>query len=225
MNEITQDSIVDEEPLTLSECLRTWRNSVKLSVEEVAVALSVRPQIVLALEKGDFGLFPARIYASGYLKRMIEHFSIARGDILLDTLRTEWEEKRGASSASAFALPKSRREKWYITPRRLFGSLGTIALVLFAWFFASQLMGFTGVPVLRIDEPHSSAVIETPTVRVRGTTEKESQLTVNGREITMNENGVFNQEIELAPGVNTLQFVAQNRFGKVSQETRYVVVK
>ena len=224
MNENDQDSVVNKLP-TLSEHLCAWRSSAELSVEKIAAELSVRPQIILALEEGDYSIFPAHVYASGCLKRMIEHFSIARGDVLLDVLRTEWEEKRGAPNTSVLALPKSRREKWYITPRRLFGSLGAVALVLFAWFLASQLMGFTGAPSLHIDEPHSDAIIEMPTIHVRGTTEKESQLTVNGREITMNENGVFDQEIQLVPGVNTLQFVAQNRFGKTSQETRYVVVR
>ena len=223
MDENTPDDFVNEPP-TLSEGLRAWRESARMSVEQVARQLSIKPEIILAFEQGNYGLFPARVYAAGYLKRMIEHYSIPEGAELLDALKTEWEEKRGASS-STYALPHSARQIWYITPRRLFSSLGAVALLFFAWFLTRQLMGFRGAPVLRIDEPRQNTVSAVPIIRVRGITEKESQLTVNGREITMNENGAFDQEIELMPGVNTLQFTEQNRFGKISQETRYAVVR
>ena len=86
MDETNQDSVINQPP-TLSECLRAWRNSAELSVEQVAAELNVRSQIFLALEEGDYGIFPARVYALGYLKRVIEHFSIASGDVLLDALR------------------------------------------------------------------------------------------------------------------------------------------
>ena len=217
------DSFVNKPP-TLSASLRAWRESARMSVEQVARQLSIKPEIILAFEEGDYGTFPARVYATGYLKRMIEHYSIPEGAELLDALKIEWEEKRGVS-ASTYALPHSGRQIWYITPRRLFSSVGAIAFIFFAWFLTRQLMGFTGAPVLRIDEPRQNAVSAVPVIRVRGVTEKESQLTVNGREITMNGNGAFDAEIELMPGVNTLQFTEQNRFGKVSQEMRYVVVR
>ena len=223
MDENTQDSFINEFP-TLSEGLRAWRGSARLSIEEVGRQLSIKPEIILAFEEGDYGIFPARVYAAGYLKRMIEHYSIPEGAELLDALKTEWEEKRGVS-ASTYALPRSGRQIWYITPRRLFSSIGAIAFIFFAWFLTRQLMGFTGAPVLYIDEPRQNTVSVVPIIRVRGITEKESQLTVNGREITMNGNGAFDAEIELMPGVNALQFTEQNRFGKISQETRYVVVK
>ena len=223
MNEANQDSVVNELP-TLSEGLRAWRGSARMSVEQVARQLSIKPEIILAFEQGNYGLFPARVYAAGYLKRMIEHYSIPEGAQLLDALKTEWEEKRGVS-ASTYALPHSGHQIWYITPRRLFGSVGAIALIFFAWFLTRQLMGFTGAPTLRIDEPRQNAVSAVQVIRVRGVTEKESQLTVNGREITMNGNGAFDQEIELASGLNTLRFLTQNRFGKIAEETKYVVVK
>ncbi len=116
-------------------------------------------------------------------------------------------------------------ESWYITPRRLLSVFGGILLLFFAWFLVSGLIGFTAAPSLRIEEPTREATTDKPMITVRGTTEKESQLTVNGREITMDEHGAFNQDIELIPGLNMLHFLAQNRFGKITEETRYVVVE
>ena len=225
MDENVQDSFINELPLTLSESVRAWRKLSRLSIEEVAAQASIKRDIILAFEEGNYTIFSARVYAMGYLKRMIDHFSILQGDAMLAALKTEWEEKHSNLDVATYALPNSKQQKWYITPRRLFSLIGITALAFFAWLFTSQVIGFTGDPRLRINEPQQNIVIETPIIRVRGSMEKESQLTVNGREITMNENGNFDQEIELTVGVNILRFVAQNRFGKISQETRYVVVK
>lgn len=225
MDEENKDNFIDQKPLGLSEQIRAWRMSLNMSVEEIAKQMSVRPEIILAFEEGDYGVFPARVYAVGYLKRMIDHFSIFPSEVLLDALKIEWEQKRGSSDNVIRRLPHSRQKKWYITPRRLLGVCGCVVFLFFAWFLSAQLIGFTGAPSLHIDEPRVSTMIETPIVRIRGSTEKESQLTVNGREITMNGDGAFDEEIELISGVNALHFFVQNRFGKSSEETRYVVVK
>jgi len=225
MDEENEHNVIGQKSLGLSEQIRAWRMSVDMSVEEVAKQMSVRPQIILAFEEGDYAVFPARVYAVGYLKRMVDHFAILPGDAMLDALKIEWEEKRGSSGDVTRPLPHSKQKKWFITPRRLLGVCGCACFLFFAWFLVVQLIGFTGAPGLRIDEPLISTTVETPIVRIRGSTEKESQLTVNGREITMNSDGVFNEEIELINGVNALHFLVQNRFGKSSEEIRYVVVR
>ncbi len=224
--------IMDDEPdeseytqLSLAEHMHTWRTSTGLSVEEVAAQLSVRPQVVEAFEQGDYRIFPARVYASGNLKRITDHFSIPRADVLADILRAEWEEKGSAQRLFVRAFPRRRSNRFFVTPRRLMGAVGSVGLLFFGWFLIVQIMGFTGAPVLAIIEPRLDAQQEIPIVRIAGTTEKESQLTVNGRDIKMNEKGEFNEIIELPYGISALHFLVQNRFGKITQETRYVVIK
>jgi len=225
MEEENRYITIETEPLKLSDHIKKWRAHEKLSIQDIATELSVRPQIIQAFEDGDYSVFPAHVYASGYLKRMVYHFKIPSADMLISTLKSEWNEKRGEQTSSLHMLPKSSRQRLYINPRRLFSAIGGVAFLFFAWVFVVQLMGFTGAPSLSISEPRADSVFDTPIVHVKGTTEKESQLTVNGREITMNGDGAFDQEIELPVGVNPLYFLVQNRFGKISQETRYVVVK
>lgn len=224
MEEDTSNLFGDKTP-SVGENLCAWRRSVRLSVEDIASQLNIKSQIITALEAGDYHAFSAYVYAAGHLRRMVDHFAIADGDALVSAFRVEWEEKRGKLNNATYALPRSKRERWYITPRRLFSILGGVMMILFMWLLVTQLVGFTAAPSLRIDEPRQNIVTNIPIIRVRGTTEKESQLTVNGREITMNGNGVFDQEIELIAGLNSLHFLAQNRFGKISEETRYVVVR
>lgn len=211
--------------ISLSEQLRAWRYSARLSIEEVALQIHARPHIILAFEQGDYSVFSARVYAIGYLKRMVDHFSISGGDMLIDTLKVEWEKARGSADGALRELSRSEPKKWYITPGRFFRVSGACIFIFFVWLLVIQVKGFTGAPTLFIEEPLADAVIEASMVRVRGSTEKESQLTVNGREIRMNANGIFDEEIELSYGVNALHFLIKNRFGKSSEQVRYVVVK
>ena len=224
MSEEDKEMIAKDEPM-LSDQIRAWRKSAGLTIEAVAEELNAPPRIISAFEDANYAVFSARVYAVGYLKHIVSHFAIADGDRLVAALHREWDRNEGETNRFVHPLPKSRSIKWYITTRRLFGIGGGLALVFFFWFLAAQLMGFTSAPALRINEPMGNSVIDKPSVRIQGHTDKESQLTVNGREITMNELGEFDQEIELIAGVNTLHFLVQNRFGKVSQETRYVVVR
>ena len=76
-----------------------------------------------------------------------------------------------------------------------------------------------------MDLPQDRAALREPMVRVEGRTERESKLTVNGREITINEQGDFGERIELQPGATALIFISENRFGKMSQVTRHVIVE
>ncbi|MDP3770399.1 MAG: helix-turn-helix domain-containing protein [Candidatus Sungbacteria bacterium] len=210
---------------SVGEQLRTWRRSAGITVEQIAAELNMRPQIVIALEAGDMSVFSARVYALGYLTHIVNHFAIPEGSKMVDALRGEWEVVREKTGAPIGIHAMNEWQKWYITPARLLGIGGICALVFFFWLLGTQLIGFTGAPRLSIEEPSRDSVVNVPMVRVQGTTDKESQLTVNGREITMNERGGFDQEIELVAGLNKLDFLVQNRFGKVSQETRYVVVR
>jgi hypothetical protein len=60
---------------------------------------------------------------------------------------------------------------------------------------------------------------------VAGSTEKESSLTVNGRELTLDERGGFNESIELPPGSVSLHFTSRNRFGKTQTVVRNIFVR
>lgn len=225
MNEQYGGAIIEEKPLRLSAHLRAWRMREGKTIENIALELNIRPQFIHAFENADYTVFPARVYAAGYLKLLVDHFKIPDGDVLAGLLNTEWEELRGTASASLRLLPASQREKWYVTPGRLFMLGGIAGFLFFIWILVSQIIGFTGSPSLRIDEPRGTQVVATPLIRIKGVTEKESQLTVNGREITMDGDGAFDQEIELPVGVNVLDFLVQSRFGKHFATTRYVVVK
>ena len=105
--------------------------------------------------------------------------------------------------------------------------LGTaiIGLIGFMGLFSWQFALFSRDPHIVIESPQADMVVIGPGLVLRGAIERESRLTMNGREIKIDERGNFNEKIELPAGSNTLEFLVENRFGRKSIAIRQVVMK
>ena len=213
-----------EKQPTLGLRLREKREELGLSIQDIAREIKVSSQYIHALEEGNYEALSARVYARGFLKRILALFGISDTSSWFEEFDLEWDIWDKQRSAKAVPQKRIRRGP-YITPRRLVWTGGAIFLLLFLVFAGIRLKNFTSAPVLIVDEPQDRVEIHQPSTKVRGHTERESRLTVNGREITIDDSGNFNQDIELSSGVNELEFVVLSRFGKDTKVTRYVVVK
>jgi len=218
---------ITERQDSLGDRLRVWRESMGLSVEDIAREIKTSSHYIYALEEGRYDVFLAKVYAVGFLKQIVTHFNLDEQESLLTMMRNEWDA-RGKKDDNPYVyreVNKKGWQKWHLTSRRLFGAIGTILLLYFFWFLGIQLIAFTASPQLQLEEPKDGAMVDVPLIMIKGKVDRESQLTVNGRHITLNQSGFFNQDIELVAGVNALHFLVQNRFGKIAAETRYVVVE
>lgn len=213
--------------LGLGEYIRMRREAKRISVEDMARELKIAPRYVVALEEGAYHVFPAKIYAHGFLKRTLSFLGVAEDQqaACLELFGEEWSARFPEKKEEPVPLPQQHNRVLLITPSRLMQMLGAVALTAFLILLAIQLVHFTGVPRLVLHEPADRFVADKPLVRVQGTTEKESQLTVNGREVTIDGAGNFDTEIDLQPGVNILEFLVRNRFGKETRVTRAGVVR
>ena len=183
------------------------------------------------MEENRFHIFPAKVYARGFLEKTLILFARKNSkntelfEPLLAEFDVEWEiftkkEKKGKNNP----LPTSYREP-FVTPRTIAISTFLVIFALFSIFLGRRIFNFVRAPGVYIELPQNESVVSAPTIIVRGKTEQESRLTMNGREITVDEQGNFNEDIELIAGLNILEFLAQNRFGKTAKEIRYVMVK
>lgn len=221
----------DESPanITLGEYLRMRREAKHVSADEMARELKIAPRYVAALEEGAYHIFPAKIYAHGFLKRSLVFLGITeeyQQAACMELFHEEWLARFPAKDEEPVALPTSvKKHAWPLTPGRLLQALGVIALGAFLVFLGTELMHFTGAPRLALHEPVDEFVVDMPLVRVKGATEKESQLTVNGHKVTIDGAGNFDAEIDLQPGVNILEFLVRNRFGKETRVTRAGVAR
>lgn len=69
-------------------------------------------------------------------------------------------------------------------------------------------------PVILVDEPTNGATTRQSLLEVRGRTKNISSITLNDRPITVDESGIFREEITLATGYNIAKISGRDRFGR-----------
>lgn len=210
---------------TLGERLRKRREAIGLSANQIARDIQAPARFLQGLEEDNYEIFPAKVYAKGFLRKFLEVISFPETDNFLKEFDAEWEVRMFRNRRGVSSLPAVNSPSIYLTPRRLGMALGSVALSLILLMLGIQLVRFVSSPAIKLDRPEDRAVLEEPLAQIKGKTEKESQLTVNGREIKIDGSGYFDEIIEVGAGLNELEFLVKDRFGKETKMTRYIIVK
>lgn len=99
--------------------------------------------------------------------------------------------------------------------RRKIALLLFIAIVIYAvWNARNLILG----PRIEVLEPEDGALISSPTLIVKGTVKNGSFISLNGRNIFTDNNGIFSEEILPQYGYNVMKIEAQDRFGKRTEK-------
>jgi len=216
---------VIRETETLGERLRKRREVLRLSAKDVAEKVQAPLRYVQALEDDNYEVFPAKVYAQGFLKKILGVIIMEDADNFRREFNNEWEVRMFRKSQRITPLLENKGRDFYLTPRRAGMVLVGILGLLFLFFLVSRFINFVGSPGLELDEPQDLISVQGPALKIKGKVEKESQLTVNGREVTIDGYGNFDEMVEFAAGLNALEFVARDRFGKENKVVRYILVK
>ncbi len=90
-------------------------------------------------------------------------------------------------------------------------SLGII-IVLGYGLFATH--DFIIGPTITLQEPQNGATFTQSDIRIKGVVERIQDITLNGRSITIDDKGNFNEAVLLAPGYNVFELTAHDKFGR-----------
>ncbi len=217
---------VETQYTTLGEQLRERRLASGFSIETLAQEIKTSPERIEAFEDNRFFYaFSAKVYARGLLKQITHVIAPDAQHAILAAFENEWGIYTHHQKPQQVSLPQSSHGKLYITPQRIGFIVFVLLFSVFGIFLSLRLHDFLGLPELSIAEPAQETQVSQPVILLRGKTEKESKLTVNGRDLTIDEVGNFRENIELTPGVNMLEIIARNKFGKERKDIRYVVVQ
>jgi hypothetical protein len=69
-------------------------------------------------------------------------------------------------------------------------------------------------PTITVTEPTNAASFSNPSIRIKGVVKRIQEITLNGRSITIDDKGNFNEAVLLAPGYNVFMLGAHDKFGR-----------
>lgn len=89
----------------------------------------------------------------------------------------------------------------------------TVALVVVGYaLFATH--DFILGPTITISEPQNGSTFTQPDTYIHGQVLRIQDITLNGRSITIDDKGNFDEAILLSPGYNIFELVAKDKFGR-----------
>lgn len=222
MPEFKRRELSSDKPL--GNQLKGVRRTSGLSLEEVEALTKIRKKFLSALEEGAYEVFPAEVYARGFLENYADFLGFPADEVLL-----QYKRERGLGGRTAKPLPvppvSASSSRITITPRTLWAGLGALSLFIAVAYVATLVTGFASPPKLDLTKPAPGLNVSSDTVDVEGTTDTGAELSINSQPVPTDPHGGFKEQVRLAPGTNTIRVAARNKRGRERVVTRSVTVQ
>jgi len=212
-------------PRTLGEILRGRRKKMEMSLRQVERETKIKKIYLIALEENAWNELPSEVYITGFLNTYSKTLKLDPKQILKEFKRELKTDKN--IQKNALKNPKEIKvSKVYLTPKMVMAGiiiLASLALGGYLWF---QISGFAAAPNLEIMEPKSAEVkTAEDKIKISGSTDIDSNITLNNQPIPVNTSGQFEQSVSLSKGVNVFEVVSINNVGKKTTKVLQVMVE
>jgi len=204
---------------TLGEYLASVRKQLNLEVKTVGLLTHIRLSYLEALESGDYSKMPSDVYVRGFLKSLANFYRI-KESILID----QYEKERGFEVEKPAAEPLSLAA-WSFTPKKIVLIASSALALVAVVYVALQIRSVLAAPFLEVREPADNLVVLDSTIVVSGQAEPGAELFLNAQPVLTDSQGQFNETIVLGNGLNVIEILERNKFGRESRVVRQVTAQ
>lgn len=225
---------------SLGQILRQARLDFGWTLDEAAERTGVPEKWLAGAEADHWEDLPDDAYSRIYFKsycRLLELEPRAMQALYRQTRQRTALRQGPASAEGGASGPGSADERRHhpttaIPTRHLItapqmirrGLLAVIGIGLASYFWWATANIVTP-PKITVIAPVDGMVTTDPSVTVSGRTESEVTLRVNGKEVTTDSDGFFQDTLELADGLNVIKVVGAKKHSKETVVTRRIIVE
>lgn len=202
---------------SFKDILKNEMREQGVTLQELSQSTEISERYLRALIESDTAHLPPAPYIRGYLRKIATVL-----DVDFSMLWKYYEnDKEVRASGSADTLPQNR---FAFRPHNKIALVLTgvvlIALAIFFPFFTD----FFGKPSLEIFVPNQeSSVLQTDRITISGKVGRaQDSVFINNTEISVQDDGVFTQEVSLVEGANSFEIRAKRFLGKEMRVVRNV---
>lgn len=204
---------------TVGETLRKAREQKRISIEEAAKETHIPLAQIEGLEQENFTVFSATVYATGALRVYARYLGIEVTMIERNLMMAMREQSR----------PKPPRLALFATWYERFISANTVvaggalfAVAVVGAYVVWHVNSFWRLPHLKISEP-TNQVVDAPEALIRGSTEPDVKVQINGEPVMLGQDYVFEQAIPLTKGVTIVRIEATGPSGRVAVVEKHLL--
>jgi cytoskeletal protein RodZ len=207
----------------LAESLKQARLGRGLKIEKAAQKTQINIKYLLAIEKGAFSELPEGVYRKTFIKEYAQFLNVDAGYFFEKS--DNYLQKDRAGSDKLFAECKEKQTKLIVLPK-LFKNLAVAFIILICFvYLQNKFSNVISAPALAVENPPESFVTDKRSIMIQGSTEPESQITINGRQVLSGPEGSFEEQINLRTGMNTITIIAKKKHGQEKTIVKQVLVK
>lgn len=205
------------ETTSLKELLREHIELKGLSPKKIAEMTGIPDRYIEMLLQGDTSKLPPSPYVHGYIAKL--------SGILNFEKETMWrlyqKESSLTKSGREDRLPNNRFAVRGISRGWAVASFVLAACLMFGGY---AVYGIVSPPELVITVPASEgSTVAQETILLQGRTDPAYVVTVNGSEAYVGKDGLFQKEIRLQEGINSVEFIVRKFLGKEARVVRNIV--
>jgi hypothetical protein len=207
-----------EENRKLRDILLDQCEAREIRIEELIKKTGIPEQYLDAIINDVRRRLPAFPYIRTYLVSIADLLELPR-ELVISKYRSEFTEKISGGGdmlpQNRFALPSDKK--------RVVIGAAVVGFVIL--LYAGSRSGFFGRPHLVIEMPPANQetfITSSSTIVLSGSVDTGDTLLLNGQAVTVDNNGHFSKEYQLAPEINILEFVTKRFLGRQLSITKQV---
>ncbi len=205
---------------TLGGLLKRARLDQNWDLKDIEKRIGIEIKYLESLEADDFYKLPSSTYARGFLKRYAEFLKLDSEKIV-----KQWEQRHNYKEQDS-QRRKLKNKKIY-QPSKLSFKIILISLVvlliLFYLGFGLKKVLFT--PEIEILNPPEDLITKESSLVIKGRVESGTDVFINNQPVEQIKDGLFEQKIELLPGLNMIKISAKRKYSRPYTVYRQVVVE
>lgn len=205
---------------TIGEQLHHARVGLNLSVLDVAKATRISSRFIESLERGEYKELPGSVYVRKYVRELCQMY-----DLSFQRLEEQLAREQSLAQPKEVRLsPKNSSRPLQIPSLFRWGGVAVIVAVIGA-YFTWQVVRLLTPPPLTVIHPAQDIVLDQQLIVVKGSTHPGAQVTINGEAADVNQQGEFEEEVALRPGLNRIEIMAKTKYSSESIIVRQIVVE
>lgn len=202
--------------------LKAARELRQITPEVAAHKLNIRLEYLIAIEEDRFDRLPAGLYSKNYIKEYARLVGLPGAEIkkwLSENLEVINEVN------DPFSQKVVRKQEFIVFPK-LIKNIGLIliflACILYLAFYFKKIVF---PPELIVYQPDKNLKISESFIQIKGTTEPEAELSINGEAILNTNRGQFETVINLKKGLNNIVIKAKKKYSGEASVLRQILVE
>ncbi len=195
--------------------LKQIREKAGISIKKCAETSGIALTHIHALENCEYDKLPS----SSARKTIVKQYARACGvdEIELEDALHELDHKEKRHS-----IPTKKKTSISF-PHAIRTVIATAGILSMALYLGMEVHAMIGPPALTIESPSDNFETQEGAVRIAGTTQPESTVTLNGLKTNIDTKGNFEETIHLKRGLNEIIIISESKRGGQATASRSVL--